>query len=76
MHIDGAPNYFPNSFSGPKDDLKHANCPFKMVSTSLSLCDITDMYCAFCTLCGVWVGCEGIQNVEYEGVQYVKCEGV
>ena len=23
----GAPNYFPNSFAGPEDDLKHANHP-------------------------------------------------
>nr|ALU63753.1 catalase [Haliotis madaka] len=26
----GAPNYFPNSFTGPQDDTKHLECPFKI----------------------------------------------
>ncbi|ESO84839.1 hypothetical protein LOTGIDRAFT_236064 [Lottia gigantea] len=26
----GAPNYFPNSFSGPQDNPKHLECPFKL----------------------------------------------
>nr|AEP83810.1 catalase [Haliotis diversicolor] len=26
----GAPNYFPNSFTGPQDDTKHLECPLKI----------------------------------------------
>lgn len=26
----GAPNYFPNSFSGPVDNVSHSECPFKI----------------------------------------------
>ena len=31
MHFpEGAPNYYPNSFSGPQDNLKFKECPFKL----------------------------------------------
>ena len=32
LFVGGAPNYFPNSFNGPADDLKYRNCDCTVVS--------------------------------------------